>query len=347
MKIGVLTSGGDCPGLNAVLRAIVRKSLQLNFQIVGILNGWKGLMDEDYLHLGIKEVSGIIHRGGTIIGTSRFSPFEQKNGKKILMDKIYKADFDAIICIGGEGSMHIAQLAYEEGVHCIGIPKTIDNDIYGTDYTFGFDTAVNIATEAIDRLHTTAESHHRVMLLEVMGRNAGWIAVYSGIAGGADVVLIPERKFKIDDIVEVIKNRYTRGKLFSIIVVAEGAEIDYTEMKYANPAMKRDLKKDDYGRDRLGGICHYLSDEIEHRSGFETRATILGYVQRGGMPTAFDRILGTRFGVYAVEMVKEKKFGRMCAIVSNKIVDITMKKAISKLKTVDPEIYKVAQVFFK
>jgi ATP-dependent phosphofructokinase / diphosphate-dependent phosphofructokinase len=347
MRIGILTSGGDCPGLNAVLRAIVRKSILLNYQTVGILNGWKGIVDEDYMELGLKEVSGIIHRGGTIIGTSRFSPFQQKNGKKILMEKIYKADFDAIICIGGEGSMHIAQLAYEAGVHCIGIPKTIDNDIYGTDFTFGFDTAVGIATEAVDRLHTTAESHHRVMILEVMGRNAGWIAVYSAIAGGADVVLIPEKKFRMDDIVDVIKNRYTRGKWFSIIVVAEGARIDESDILYVNRELKGKPKFDDFGRERLGGICHYLAEEIEHRSGFETRATILGYVQRGGMPTAFDRILGTRFGVYAVDMVKEKKFGRMCAIVSNKIIDITIKKAISKLKTVDPEIYKVAQVFFK
>ncbi len=347
MKIGILTSGGDCAGLNAVLRAIVRKSITLNYKTVGILNGWKGIINEDYIDLGLKEVSGIIHRGGTIIGTSRYSPFEQKNGKEKLIEKIYKADFDSIICIGGDGSMHVAQLAYEAGVNCIGIPKTIDNDIFGTDYTFGFDTAVNIATEAIDRLHTTAESHHRVMLLEVMGRNAGWIAVYSAIAGGADVVLIPERKFKIDDIVDVIKSRYARGKWFSIVVLAEGAKIDETDIKFASPGLKGKKKFDDFGRERLGGICHYLAEEIEQRSGFETRSTILGYVQRGGMPTAFDRILGTRFGVYAVEMVKEKKFGRMCAIVSNRITDITLKKAISKLKTVDPEIYKTAQVFFK
>ena len=347
LKIGVLTSGGDCPGLNAVLRGIVRKSNECNHTIVGILNGWKGIFDEDYMVLGNKEVSGILNRGGTIIGTSRFSPFEQKDGKKILMQKINKADFDAVICIGGEGSMHVAQMAFEAGVHCIGIPKTIDNDIYGTDYTFGFDTAVNIATDAIDRLHTTAESHHRVMLLEVMGRNAGWIAVYAGIAGGADVIMIPETNLKIDDIVDVIKTRYTRGKLFSIVVVAEGSKIHESDLKLIDPENKRQVKKDDFGRERLGGICHYLAEEIESRSGFETRTTILGYVQRGGMPTAFDRILGTRFGVYAVEMVMEKKFGRMCAIVSNEIVDITLKKAISKLKTVDPEIYKVAQVFFK
>ncbi|MEZ4822645.1 MAG: ATP-dependent 6-phosphofructokinase [Ignavibacteria bacterium] len=263
------------------------------------------------------------------------------------MEKIHKADFDAIICIGGEGSMHIAQQAYEAGVNCIGIPKTIDNDIYGTDFTFGFDTAVNIATDAIERLHTTAESHHRVMLLEVMGRNAGWIAVYAGIAGGADVILIPERKVIIDEIVDVIKTRYTRGKLFSIIVVAEGAKIDESELKFIDKSLKRNIKKDDFGRERLGGICNYLAEELEQRSGFEIRTTILGYVQRGGMPTAFDRILGTRFGVYSVEMVIAKKFGRMCAVVSNQITDITIKKAISKLKTVDMEIYKTAQVFFK
>ncbi len=347
MKVGVLTSGGDCPGLNAVLRAIVRKSILCNYDVVGILNGWRGLIDEEYMELGLKEVSGIIHRGGTIIGTSRFNPLQKKHGKELLMKKILKAKLDAIICIGGEGSMHIAEHAYRAGVNMIGIPKTIDNDIYGTDYTFGFDTAVNIATEAIDRLHTTAESHHRVMILEVMGRHAGWIAVYAGIAGGADVVLIPERKFNIDDVVQVIKHRYANGKLFSIIVIAEGTLIDESEIKFADSPRKSKIRKDDFGRDRLGGICHYLADEIEHRSGFETRATILGYVQRGGMPTAFDRILGTRFGVYAVEMVKDKKFGRMCAIVSNRITDIPLKKAISKLKTVDTEIYKVAQVFFK
>lgn len=346
MKIGVLTSGGDCAGLNAVLRAIVRKSLSYNYQTVGVLNGWKGIFDEDFVELGLKEISGIIHKGGTIIGTSRFSPFEQKNGKKILLEKISKADFDAIICIGGDGSMHIAQLAYKAGVNVIGIPKTIDNDIYGTDYSFGFDTAVTIAMDAIDRLHSTAESHHRVMMLEVMGRNAGWIAVSAGIAGGADVVLIPEKKFRIEEVVDVIKNRFTRGKLFSIIVVAEGISLEGCGIKFADNRLKGKQKKDDFGRERLGGISHYLADEIEKRTGFETRSTILGYVQRGGMPTAFDRILGTRFGVYAVDMAKGKKFGRMCAIVSTEIIDIPIEKAISRLKTVDDKLYKAAQVFF-
>lgn len=343
MKIGVLTSGGDCPGLNAVIRAVARKADQFGYETIGIMNGWKGIFDESYTTLNLKNVAGIINRGGTILGTSRFSPFEQKGGKDTLLHKISRQGFDAIISIGGEGSMHIAQLAHEAGINVIGVPKTIDNDIYGTDYTFGFDTAVGIATEAIDRLHTTAESHHRIMVLEVMGRHAGWIALYSGIAGGADVVVIPERKTKISEIVDVLKSRYKRGKLFSIVVVAEGAQFLEKELK-----QKKGKKKlDDFGRERLGGISYYLAEEIEKRTGFETRATILGYIQRGGMPSAFDRMLGTRFGVYAVEMIKDGKFGRMAAIKSNVIIDIPIKEAIGKLKTVDTELYKVAQVFFK
>lgn len=343
MKIGVLTSGGDCPGLNAVIRAIARKADQFGYETIGIMNGWKGIFDESYTTLNLKNVAGIINRGGTILGTSRFSPFEQKGGKDTLLHKISRQGFDAIISIGGEGSMHISQLAHEAGINVIGVPKTIDNDISGTDYTFGFDTAVGIATEAIDRLHTTAESHHRIMVLEVMGRHAGWIALYSGIAGGADVVIIPEKKTKISEIVEVLKSRYKRGKLFSIVVVAEGAKFLEKELK----PQKGKKKLDDFGRERLGGISYYLAEEIEKRTGFETRATILGYIQRGGMPSAFDRMLGTRFGVYAVEMIKEGKFGRMAAIKSNVITDIPIKEAIGKLKTVDTELYKVAQVFFK
>lgn len=343
MKIGVLTSGGDCPGLNAVIRAIARKADQFGYETIGIMNGWKGIFDESYKQLTLQNVAGIINRGGTILGTSRFSPFEQKDGKDILLHKISREGFDALIAIGGEGSMHIAQLAFEAGINVIGVPKTIDNDIYGTDYTFGFDTAVGIATEAIDRLHTTAESHHRIMLLEVMGRHAGWIALYSGIAGGADVVVIPEKKTKISEIVDVLKSRYKRGKLFSIVVVAEGAE--YLEEELKPKTGKKKL--DDFGRERLGGISYYLAEELEKRTGFETRATILGYIQRGGMPSAFDRVLGTRFGVYSIEMIKAGKFGRMAAIQSNIITDIPIKEAIGKLKTVDLEIYKVAQVFFK
>lgn len=343
MKIGILTSGGDCPGLNAVIRAIVRKCDQSGFESIGIFNGWKGVFDESYKTLNLNNIAGIINKGGTILGTSRFSPFQNENGEETLLHKISKENFDCLITIGGEGSMHIAQRAHELGINVIGIPKTIDNDISGTDYTFGFDTAVGIATEAIDRLHTTAESHHRIMILEVMGRHAGWIALYSGIAGGADIVIIPEKKIKIDDVMEVLKSRYTRGKLFSIIVVAEGASFLEEEI----PESSANKKLDDFGRERLGGISYYLANEIEKRTGFETRATILGYIQRGGVPSAFDRVLGTRFGIYSVEMVKDKKFGRMCALKGSEITDITIKKSIGKLKTVDLEIYKVAKVFFK
>lgn len=343
MNLAVLTSGGDCPGLNAVIRAIVRAALPKKIKVTGIIGGWQGIWEEKYIDLNFKSVSGIINRGGTIIGTSRFSPFEQKNGKKILLQKLSQKNFDAIISIGGEGSMHVAQLAHDSGVNVIGVPKTIDNDINGTDYTFGFDTAVSIATEAIDRLHTTAESHHRIMVLEVMGRHAGWIALYSGIAGGADVVIIPEFEVKMKDVMDVIKKRYDRGKLFSIIVVAEGAEFLEKEIEIMNGIEK---KKDDFGRSRLGGIGYMLAEEIERRSGFESRATILGYVQRGGMPSAFDRILGTRLGVHSVKMFLDRQFGRMAAIKSNQITDIPIKEAISKLKTVDKETYDVAKVFF-
>ncbi|MFA5011893.1 MAG: ATP-dependent 6-phosphofructokinase [Ignavibacteria bacterium] len=343
MKIGVLTSGGDCPGLNAVIRAITRKGADLDYEVVGILNGWKGLFLQSYMPLNSKNVAGIVNRGGTILGTSRFSPFEEEKGELTLQNRINNAGFDALITIGGEGSMHIAQLAHNLGINVIGVPKTIDNDINGTDFTFGFDTAVQIATDAIDRLHTTAESHHRIMVLEVMGRHAGWIAMYSGMAGGADVIVIPEYKVTIKEIIEVLKNRYIKGKLFSIIVVAEGAEFLMEELN----VNEEDKKFDEFGRARLGGISHYLANEIEKRSGFETRTTILGHVQRGGVPTAFDRMLGTRFGIYAVEMVEQKKFGRMCAIQGTKIIDIPISEAIGKLKTVDPEIYKAAQVFFK
>ncbi|MFA5403665.1 MAG: ATP-dependent 6-phosphofructokinase [Ignavibacteria bacterium] len=342
MKIGVLTSGGDCPGLNAVIRAIARKADQFGYETIGIMNGWKGIFDESYKTLNLKNIAGIINRGGTILGTSRFSPFEQKGGKDTLLHKISREGFNAIISIGGEGSMHIAQLAHEAGINVIGVPKTIDNDISGTDYTFGFDTAVGIATEAIDRLHTTAESHHRIMVLEVMGRHAGWIALYSGVAGGADVIVIPEKKTKISEVVNILKSRYKRGKLFSIVVVAEGAKFLEKELKQT----KGKKKLDDFGRERLGGISYYLAEEIEKRTGFETRATILGYIQRGGVPSAFDRVLGTRFGVYSVEMIKAEKFGRMAAIQSNRITDIPIKEAIGELKTVDDELYKVAQVFF-
>jgi 6-phosphofructokinase 1 len=347
MKIGILTSGGDCPGLNAVIRAIVRKAVIEKINVIGIRNGWKGIFDEDYIELGINEVGGIIGRGGTILGTSRFSPFGQDGGKEILLEKVNEAGFDALICIGGEGSMHIAKLAHDAGINVVGLPKTIDNDIYGTDYTFGFDTASNIAMEAIDRLHTTAESHHRIMICEVMGRNAGWIAIRSGIAGGADMILIPEKKIKIQEVIDVINKRLSRGKLFSIIVVAEGCEFLEEELESFKHNPKTNIKYDEFGRERLGGISYYLAEEIEERTGIEARTVILGYVQRGGTPTAFDRVIGTRYGVHSIEMIKEGKFGRMAALRGVKITDISLEEAISKVKRVDDAYYEVAKVFFR
>ncbi len=346
MKIGILTSGGDCPGLNAVIRAIVRKASLMDYNTIGIYNGWKGLFNEHYKPLDLKNVTGIVNRGGTILGTSRFNPFSEKNGKETLLHKVAKEEFDAIIAIGGDGSMHIAQQAFELGINIVGVPKTIDNDISGTDITFGFDTAVTIATEAIDRLHTTAESHHRIMVLEVMGRHAGWIALHSGIAGGADIILIPEFKMSIDEIIKIIMNRYSRGKLFSIVVVAEGAEYIADEMIEMDKERLAHIKYDDFGRKRLGGVGNLLAEVIEEKTGFETRATILGYVQRGGVPTAFDRMLGTRLGIHAVEMIAQKKFGSMSAVCGSEIIDIPISEAIAKLKTVPPELYETAQIFF-
>jgi len=347
MKIGVLTSGGDCPGLNAVIRAIVRKADIDNFEVIGIKNGWKGIFDSSYLKLGVNDVAGIIGRGGTILGTSRFSPFEQGNGKEILMKNIYKENFDAIICIGGEGSMHVAKMAFDAGVNIIGVPKTIDNDIYGTDYTFGFDTASNIAVEAIDRIQTTADSHHRIMVVEVMGRHSGWIALRAGLAGGADLTLIPEKEIKICEVIDVINSRLKRGKLFSIIVVAEGCKFSDEDLKTFKRNPRENIKFDNYGRERLGGIGNYLAEEIELRTNIETRAVILGYILRGGVPSAFDRIMGTRFGVHAVDMIKDKKFGRMAALKGVRITDIPLEVVISKLKLVDEQYYETAKVFFR
>lgn len=347
MKIGVLTSGGDCPGLNAVIRAIVRKADIDNIEVVGICNGWKGIFGKAYLKLKVNDVAGIIGRGGTILGTSRFSPFEQKNGKEILMQNILKENFDAIICIGGEGSMHVAKMASDAGVNIVGVPKTIDNDIYGTDYTFGFDTASNIAVEAIDRIHTTADSHHRIMVVEVMGRHSGWIAIRAGLAGGADMTLIPEKEIKIPEVIDVINSRLKRGKLFSIIVVAEGCKFSAEDLETCKRNPRENVRLDDFGRERLGGIATYLAEEIELRTGIETRAVILGYILRGGVPSAFDRIMGTRFGVHAVDMIKERKFGRMAALKGVMITDIPLEVAISKLKLVDEEYYETAKVFFR
>lgn len=347
MKIGILTGGGDCPGLNAVIRAVVRKGLTYGYEIVGIRDGWRGMLDARIQPLDINSVAGILPKGGTILGTSRTNPFKEPDGEKKILENINKLGLDALIAIGGEDTLGVAHKLFKVGVNVVGVPKTIDNDINGTDFTFGFDTAVNIATEAIDRIHTTAESHNRVMVVEVMGRHTGWIALYAGLAGGADVILIPEKPFDLDAVADIIRKRHARGRSFSIVVVSEGA-------KYINGPGKgkeerlivQDAKVDAFGHVRLGGIGTVLASEIEKRTGFETRATILGHIQRGGTPTAADRVLGTRFGVYAVDMVRDRKFGRMAALHGNSIVDIELEVAIGRLKTVDLDLFSVAEVFF-
>jgi len=340
-KVGILTGGGDCPGLNPVIRAVVRKGLLEGYEITGIRNGWKGLIENDTMPLTIDTVSGILPKGGTILGTSRTNPYKKENGVEMVKENFSRLGLDALIAVGGEDTLGVAAKLFKDGINnVVGVPKTIDNDLSCTDYTFGFDTALNVATECIDRLHTTAESHHRIIVAEVMGRHAGWIAVEAGIAGGADVILIPEVPIDLDEVCAIVNKRHQRGKTFSIVVVAEGAQ--FKEGTFVT----QEQKLDDFGHVRLGGIGEKLGQEIEKRTGFETRVSVLGHIQRGGSPTAFDRVLGTRFGVKAVELLKEKKFGRMVALSGNKIVDVPLGDAVKELKTVDKEFYDIAKVFF-
>jgi 6-phosphofructokinase 1 len=340
-RIGILTGGGDCPGLNPVIRAVVRKSLNDGYEIIGIKNGWKGLIEKDFIKLDLNSVSGILPKGGTILGTSRTNPYKNEGGVDKVKENFKALGVNALIVVGGEDTLGVAARLIKDGLtNIVGVPKTIDNDLSATDYTFGFDTAINTAMECIDRLHTTAESHHRIMVAEVMGRHAGWIAVDAGIAGGADVILIPEIPIDIDEICNLIKKRHQRGKTFSIVVVAEGAQFKKGSM------VLQEQKLDEFGHVRLGGIGDILGQEIEKRTGYETRVSVLGHIQRGGSPTAFDRILATRFGVKAVELVKNKKFGRMVALSGNKIIDVAIEAAVQALKTVDMDLYEIAKVFF-
>ncbi|MFH1853777.1 MAG: ATP-dependent 6-phosphofructokinase [Candidatus Omnitrophota bacterium] len=339
-KIGVLTGGGDCPGLNSVIRAAVRYAIKEGYQVVGIKNGWKGLIENDMVNLDLAAVSGILPKGGTILGTSRTNPYRKEGDVQKLKDNYKKLEFEALIAIGGEDTLGVAAKLSEEGVNVVGAPKTIDNDLSCTDVTFGFDTALNIATEAIDRLHTTAESHNRIMVVEVMGRHAGWIALEAGIAGGADIILIPEVPIDIAEVCDLLKRRHARGKSFSIVVAAEGAKFKEGTM------VTQEEKLDQFGHVRLGGIGHILGDEIEKRTGYETRVTVLGHIQRGGTPTAFDRVLGTRFGMKAMELVLSKEYGKMTALQGNKVIAVPLKSAVCKLKTVDMELYDIARVFF-
>jgi len=358
-KIGVLTGGGDCPGLNAVIRAVVKKSIKYDWEIIGIKNGWKGLINGEIELLTDYSVSGILPKGGTIIGTSRTNPFNNENDTKQLIENIRKFSIDAIVAIGGDDTLGVAKKLHEMGIPIVGVPKTIDNDLSGTDYTFGFDTAISIVTEAIDRLHTTAESHRRVIVVEVMGRHAGWIATLAGIAGGADEILIPEVPFDVDEVCQNLKDRYNRGKKFSIIAVAEGAhpkeekssdmqneEKNTFDHNIGSKLITQTEERDAFGHIRLGGIAHFLAKEIEKRMEVETRVTVLGHVQRGGSPTAHDRVLATRFGVAAVELIKNEDFGKMVALQGNKIVPVDLEEAVSKSKTVDMELYEIAKIFF-
>ena len=341
MNIGILTGGGDCPGLNAVIRAAIRKGLQFNFKTIGFRQGWAGLINGDTMPLELNDSSGILTRGGTILGTSRTNPYKVEGGPEKILANIKKFDIGALIAVGGDDTLGVAQKLYQgKGIKLVGVPKTIDNDLSATDYTFGFDTAVTIATEAVDRLHSTAESHRRVMVVEVMGRNAGWIALFSGLAGGADCILIPEKPFDIDEVCRIIGTRYNRGKTFGIIVVAEGAK-----PKGCSEITKNE-STDAFGHICLGGIGNWLSKEIEKKTNYETRVSILGHTQRGGSPTAFDRILATRFGIKAVELIKDGKFGRMVSLQGNKIQDVSLGEAVSRPKLVDESWYKLAEVFF-
>ena len=340
-KIGVLTGGGDCPGLNAVIRAVVKKSAKNNWEVIGILDGWKGLIEGNVMTLTEAHISGILPKGGTILGTSRTNPFKEQGNVDTLIKNMKKFKLDALIAIGGEDTLGVALKLYKMGVPVVGVPKTIDNDICGTDYTFGFDTAVSIVTDAIDRLHTTAESHHRIMVLEVMGRHAGWIATVSGIAGGADEILIPEKPFDIEAVCRNLKARHEKGKRFSIVVASEGATpIDTQHFETLSQ------EKDEFGHIRLGGIGQRLAKEIEKRLGVETRFTVLGHVQRGGSPTAYDRVLATRYGVAAVDLVKDGHFGKMVALRGYKIVPVDLNESVTKLRTVDMDLYAIATTFF-
>jgi len=340
MRIGVLTGGGDCPGLNAVIRAVVRKGAgEYGHEFVGFRDGWRGPLDGLTKPLGIPEVRGILPRGGTILGSSRTNPFKVDGGVERILATLGTERVDALVAIGGEDTLGVAKRLYDEGVRVIGVPKTIDNDLAATDYTFGFDTAVNIAMEAVDRLHTTAESHHRAVVVEVMGRHAGWIALHAGMAGGANVILIPERPFDVVDVCDYVEHRF-RTHYSPILVVAEGATPKEGTMTLQT------METDSFGHVRLGGIGQLLAEEIERRTGKESRAVVLGHIQRGGTPTAFDRVLATRFGLAAIDAAQDGAFGQMVALRGTEIVRVSLSEATAELKTVPPHRYAEVEVFF-
>jgi ATP-dependent phosphofructokinase / diphosphate-dependent phosphofructokinase len=342
MRIGVLTGGGDCPGLNAVIRAVVRKGIdQHGHSILGFRDGWRGPIENLWEELTIESVRGILPRGGTILGSSRTNPLAREDGVDRIRSNLAELQVDALIVIGGEDTLGAAARLGAEGLPIVGVPKTIDNDLGGTDMTFGFDTALQVATDAIDRLHTTAESHHRNLVVEVMGRHAGWIALHSGLAGGADVILIPERPFDIGEVCRLIRRRHERGRYFAIIVAAEGAvPVEGTMATVAESGV------DEFGHARLGGIGQLLEREIEERTGYETRTTVLGHVQRGGTPTAFDRVLATRLGAAAIDAASDGRFGTMAALRGQRVELVPLEEAVAELRTVPPEDYEAASAFF-
>jgi phosphofructokinase-like protein len=340
MRVGILTGGGDCPGLNAVIRAVGRRVMVRGGEVIGVREGWKGLVEGIFEPLGPREISGLLPRGGTILGTTRTNPFKVDGGVEKVLANFEREAFDALVAIGGEDTLGVAsRLHAEHDFPVVGVPKTIDNDLSATDYTFGFDTAVWVATEAIDRLHTTAESHNRVMVVEVMGRHTGWIAVLSGIAGGADMILIPEQPVSIEDACKELRHRHERGKDFSIVVVSEGYELE---------GLGDGDDLDQFGHVRLSerGVGAALAKEIEARTGYETRVTVLGHTQRGGSPTPRDRVLATRYGLKAADLVDERKFGRMAALHGDQIVEVPLAEATAEIKTVPPDWWSVAQAFF-
>jgi phosphofructokinase-like protein len=340
-RYGLLTGGGDCPGLNAVIRAVVRRGIN-NYgdTFAGFLHGWAGVLTGEHVELDHESTRGILHRGGTILGTSRTNPYKTEDGPDTVRATLERLGIDALIPIGGEDTLGVANRLTADGIPCVGVPKTIDNDLSGTDYTFGFMTAVQIVSDAIDRLHTTAESHNRVIVVEVMGRHAGWIAAYGGTAGGADIILVPEREFDIEAVCEHLRARHASGRRFSIVVVSEGARPTGGEIATIQGA------QDAFGHARLGGIAVELERQIEQRTGFETRMTILGHVQRGGTPLAFDRVLGTRFGTAAIDAVHDGDFGKMVALRGTEIVRVPLEEAVTEPKLLDPDEWETAEIFF-
>jgi 6-phosphofructokinase 1 len=337
-KIGIMTGGADCPGLNSVIRAVVRKGMQEGYVVTGIKNGWLGLIENDMRVLDIKSTTGILDKGGTILGTSRVNPLDDEEQVKKIKDNYARSGMDALIVVGGEETIKIALALHKKGIiQAVAVPKSIDNALSGTDYAFGFDTAVNIATECIDRLHTTAESHHRIMVVEVMGLYTGWLAVQAGMAGGADIILIPEIPVNLEEVYELLRERHKRGKPFSIIVISEGTKIEGYHSHFPETPLRE--------KRRFGSVGEFLAKAIEDSTGYETRVSVLGYILRGGTPTAFDRVLGTRLGVKAVELIKEHKFGKMASLRENKIRFVDMEEAVSQRKLVAMDLVEIANVF--